>query len=222
MGITIHYKGNLTDPRQLPELTTRIKAACRQLDWQYDEINERVAGVLERLGSEPDPEDETTSFMVIDREPLDDHWRGLVIYPPGWENLYLTFNRSGRLVVYHSQFGSSPGTYWLEDPLSCKTQFSSPDIHISVCNLLRLAESFMAEWEVQDEGQYWEGGDPTKLARLFSELDELISHLTGETGRKDLEKILGRELSGKVEKGKTIGEIPPIWREHWGDSAQEN
>jgi hypothetical protein len=222
MGITIHYHGILKDRSRLPELISSLKSASLQLDWPCDEINERVVGTLERLESQPDPQDPHTSFTITHLEPLDDRWRGVIIQPPGCETLYFTFNTAGHLIVFHAQFNSPPGTYWAQELLFCKTQFASPDIHIAVCNLLRLVEPFMSEWTVSDETGYFESGDRAEMERLMNQMSALIEHLGSELGREDLENILGQDVPGNIEVAKKISEIPPVWRESWGDTAHEN
>lgn len=215
MGITIHYSGRINNLVQLPELVGQLKAACREVGWPFQEINERVVGVVEI------PHYESGS-VTTDRQPLDDRWQGLAIAPPGCDTLYLAFSRAGQLVVYHAWFDSPPGTYWLQETMYCKTQFSTPDIHIAVCNILRIVQPYMAEWKVCDEGNYWESGDCAELEEQMKTTADFINHIASETGRAELEEISGEEIKGNIEIGKWIVEIPPVWREHWGESAQEN
>ena len=40
MGITIHYQGRLSDPKQLPNLITAIQRSCRTLDWRTIHVDE--------------------------------------------------------------------------------------------------------------------------------------------------------------------------------------
>ena len=222
MGITIHYHGHLQDRAQLPELVSQLKTACRKLGWPCEEINERLVGSVERLVEEPDPQDENTSSFVSVTEALDDRWQGLVIQPPECEPLFFTFNRAGKLAVYDALFNSPPGTYSVSEILFCKTQFSSADIHIAVCELLRLAQPFMAAWQVSDEGGYWESGDRQELEKRLGAMSELIQRMASEAGRKKLEEILGQEIEGEVEIGKPITHRSPLWREHRGDTTGEN
>ena len=222
MGITIHYNGRIQDMARLPELSAKLKHACQALNWPYVEINERVVGFVERLYTEQDPEDEHTSYVRTETEPLDDRWQGLAIHPPECEALLITFNRAGNMLAYHAHFDSPPGTYWLQESMFCKTQFSSVDVHIEVCNLLRLVQPYMAEWEVFDEGNYWESGDRAELEGQLGHMAALIDHMSSELGHEALEDVLGRKVGGKIEVGKEIAEKPPVWRQHWGDSAHEN
>jgi hypothetical protein len=178
-------------------------------------------GKVERLYSEPDPDNDDISYVVSETEPVDDRWQGLVIHPPDTDTLFFTFNRQGTLIVYHSDFHSPPGHYWLQDYLFCTTQFSSAEVHIAVCELLRVAEPYM-DWQVLDEGEYWESGSREVLEARLEQLNTIIDHLTSPEGRQELEEIIGEEIEGDIDVGKEIKEVRPIWREHWSDSAQEN
>ncbi len=222
MGITIHYHGRIKDMARLPELASELKAACHASDWPYLEINERIIGTAERLRCVPDPQEENTFHVVTDVEPVDDRWQGLAIQPPGCETLYLAFNREGQLVVYDARFNSSPGAYQVTTLMFCKTQFGLPETHMAICGLLRLAQPYMAEWEVEDEGNYWESGDEEELRKRLGQMGDIIQQLAGEAGRETLEEILGENIEGRIEVGKWITTMSPIWRKDWGSSAHEN
>jgi hypothetical protein len=222
MGITIHYQGHINDMALLPDLVGELKAACRRAAWPYQEINERIIGIAEWPRCVPGSEDENTFYVVTDVKPVDDRWQGLAILPPECETLYLTFNRVGRLIVYDTRFNAAPGTYLVNKFLSCKTQFSSPETHIVVCNLLRLAQPYMAEWHVDDEGNYWESGDEQDLRNRWAEMDEIIQRLGSGELNQELGDILGEKFDGKIEIGKQIDPPPPLWRKDWGQSAHEN
>ncbi len=47
MGVTIHYQGRLSDPKQLPDLITAIQRSCRTLDWRCINMDE-VGKTIER------------------------------------------------------------------------------------------------------------------------------------------------------------------------------
>jgi len=222
MGVTIHYGGRLRDPAGLPELVQKLQIACGRLGWPYQLVDERVVGVAEHHTYHHDPDDNV--HVTVETTPLDDRWRGVVIHPPGCETLFLTFGRKGQLIVYDTPWEEpqSPGRYEARTYVWVKTQFSNPDVHIAVCSLLRLVEAYAAEWEVTDEGEYWESGDREQLAARMAFLDKAMSMLAGDEGREILEDLLGQELEGKIEIGKRIQLPVPLWRHDWGDSAGEN
>jgi len=224
MGITINYQGRLQDPASLPLLTAELQLACQRLGWSYHPIDERILGTAERYRYEADEEDKVQ--RKVETEPVDDHWRGLIIQPPECESLFLTFNRTGQLLAYESSFqqADTPGRYHVRELMWCKTQFGTIKTHIAICDLLRQVEPYMAEFEVRDEGEYWESGDVQRLAAALGLIDQMIGILTSEAGLKKLGEILGGKIEREnVEIGKRL-EIPtPSWRlGDRGISAGEN
>jgi hypothetical protein len=223
MGITIHYHGRLQDPASLAQLGQEIQLACGRLGWPYHLIDERVLGVGEYVVYHEEP-GEDTIFTEVETAPLEDRWRGVAVQPPGCETLWLTFSRGGQLVVYDAPWEEpeTPGRYWVRELLSVKTQFSTPEIHVAVCGLLRLVERHAAQLEVLDEGGYWESGDQAELAARMEGLNAALDMLSGAAGREWLGEILDQDLQGPLELGKEVKRLLPLWRQDWGSSAGEN
>jgi hypothetical protein len=223
MGVTIHYRGQLRDPASLPQLTGELLLACGRLGWPCQEVDERVIGTAEHAVFHEDP-DGVTVRATVETTPLEGRWRGLVVEPPDCETLWLTFNRSGQLVVYDVPLEEpeTPGRYHVRDQLSIKTQFSTPEVHMAVCSLLRLVEGYAARLEVMDEGDYWESGDRETLAARMEQLDAALAALSSDEGLGLLEEMLGRDVQGPVEVGKRVERRMPWWRRDWGVSAEEN
>ena len=160
MGITIFYQGALRDVGQMSQLTAQIQAVCARLQWPCRVVDERILGIAERFEISQIETDDgiPTSTLEIFPVRVDDHVRGIAIAPPDCETLRLIFDRDGRLIDYDSgpSQEQQSGRYGLINKhLWIKTQFSSPEVHIQVCELLRIVEPFMAEWEVTDDGGYW-------------------------------------------------------------------
>jgi len=222
MGVTIHYQGHLSDPQQLPELITAIQHTCRKLNWPHIDVNERIIGTAEMLVYHTGAETEDQRW-VSETMPVDDRWRGVIVSPPGSEPLWLTFNRSGRMIVYDANDTSfvSPGHYLAREQLFTKTQFSSAETHIAICDLLRLAEQHGAELEVADEGGYWETGDVGTLQQRLGFIDSALAQMKKE-GDKMLEEAPETKPEGEIEVGKVIERALPDWRRSWGISAGEN
>lgn len=223
MGITIYYRGQLRDPASLPQLIQELQLACQQLDWPCQVIDERVIGTAEHRAYHRDPEDDTV-HVTVETVPLDDRWRGVVVQPPGCETLWLTFNRSGQLIVYDVPWEEqeTPGRYHAWEHLGVKTQFATPEVHIAVCSLLRLVERYASRLEVIDEGGYWESGDGEELAERMERLNAALAMLASDEGLEMLEELLGEEIEGPVEIGKRVEQPSPLWRQDWGISAEEN
>ena len=68
----------------------------------------------------------------------------------------------------------------------CKTQFAPPEVHIQVVELLRRIEPEFASFSVEDEGEYWSGGDRAELGMhldaCFRALDEHLESDPNLTG----------------------------------------
>lgn len=228
MSITIHYRGRLRDLAQLPQLVAELQVACAGLGWACQTVEERILGVGERYESVPIETNDgiPTSRVEIVEEPLDDEWRGVAIHPPGCETVFLTFDRRGVLVRYGNALESplTPGRYGIEHQLAVKTQFCPPEAHVGVCDLLRRVERLAAEWEVNDEGGYWETGDCQVLLERQARMEALMNALSGLEKTQAFLKQGGLdvEVSEPPEVGKAITDVPAPWRRDWGVSAGKN
>ena len=229
MGITIFYHGRLRDIADLPLLQAELQAACVRLGWPCILIDERILGTAERYTVVPVECDDgipTNRFETYD-EPVDDHVRGGVIRPPGCETLFLTFDRLGRMVWYNnaSDASAQPGRYGLiQEHLFCKTQFGSPETHIRVCELLRLVEKYAAEWEVTDEGNFWETRDEQVLLATWVHYQAIFDTFSDPQVMREMLGSAGMHMDdGQTwEMGKVIEDAPPPWRGDWGVSAGDN
>lgn len=229
MGITIFYRGTLRDVFQLPQLVSQIEMACGRLQWPYQLIDERILGTAERyrtIDLETDDGIPTSTFEIY-LEGVDDHLRGIIVGPPGCESLHLTFGRTGRLIDYGPlpPEDDKPGCYGLiMETLWTKTQFSSPELHIQVCELLRIVEPFMAVWEVIDEGNYWGQWDETILRATWAKYVGILTALSDPAAMQELLDDAGidTQVNTPPEVGKQITITRPPWRQEWGISAGDN
>jgi len=218
MGVTIHYQGRLTDPQQLPQLIAAVQHTCRKLRWPFIDVDERIIGTAEVLVYHPSGIAEDQRW-VSENRPVDDRWRGVIVMPPGSESLWLTFNRSGRMIVYDANATSfaEPGHYLAREQLFTMTQFSSAETHIALCSLLRITEHYGAELDVDDEGGYWETEDAVTLQQRMDFIDSVLTEMEDEPYR-----MPDSSLDTEVEVGKAIERALPDWRRNWGISAGEN
>lgn len=238
MGVTIYYSGHLPDLSRLPLLVAAIQEAAARRDWPYELIDERILGTAETLVSEvlgpPDilTLDDGTEIEVenvgvaSEYTPVDDRWRGIIVAPPESEPVWITFGRDGGMITYlaGADAYTQPGTYLANTELFTKTQFAGVDVHIGVCELLRLCQQHGVELEVTDEGDYWETGDRQRLAERMGFLDAAIGLVRQQAG-KIVSQVLGEDAvveEAEVEAGKTISAPLPDWRRDWGISAHEN
>lgn len=208
MGITIHYNGRIRETADIDKLSLQLEFAARELGWEFERIDERLLGTADHLQLETGEDalgEYTTAVENI--HPLDDRWRGVLIFPPECEAITIAFNRAGELMNYIPL--NDTGHYFASPFVFTKTQFSAPDTHIAVCDMLRLVTPYMAEWEVTDEGEYWQSQNRDRLAQLMGFLNDMIHKLA-------------EQIDGDVEIGKKITVEKPKWADDWGISAHEN
>ncbi|MBI5034874.1 MAG: hypothetical protein HZB51_30485 [Chloroflexi bacterium] len=242
MGVTIHYNGKLDDPRALDELLITAKRFCREHNWKFHEIDDRIIGKVERWIPSDDEEIHTQTSRIDDRQ------RGLLINPhPESETVWLTFNQHGELCFYMPE--SDPGHYWESKCLFTKTQFAPLEVHMAICDLLHLIkDKHFPSLEVYDEGEYFETGDPKQLAHKIGFLNNVMDQLEQKLSEEDsddpavnairdavdeVETFHGTPLpEGKppkdkkrklnVERGKKITLRDPEWKRDHGISAGKN
>jgi hypothetical protein len=66
-----------------------------------------------------------------------------------------------------------------------KTQFAGPDVHIQVVQFLRSLAGHFAEWDVEDEGEFYEFGDRKLLQQHMEAFDKaLADHLKDNPGSR--------------------------------------
>jgi hypothetical protein len=98
----------------------------------------------------------------------------------------------------------SEGTLKPEDVwVSVKTQFAGPETHVWIVGLLKyLKEHFMADLEVDDEGDYWETGNLETLTAkmdLISEKIHMLSNEFSRINRGHIDKFSPDELATMIE-----------------------
>ncbi len=233
MGITIHYSGKLDDARVLPNLRLAATHFCFQRKWEYEEIDERIIGKVERWIPSDDEEIHTQIA------PIDDTLRGLIIQPHAEsESVWLTFNQYSELCFYMPL--QKAGMYWENKLLFTKTQFAPLDIHIAICEMLHLIQDkYFPSLRVTDEGEYWETRDPDRLAQNLGKLNMIMD--SAERARGDEDNPMTKEIRRaadeakgkqdkedkpkkglKVERGAKITIRNPEWKRGRGISANKN
>lgn len=153
MGLSIHYRGTLTDKKQIYPLMDELEDIARSMQWtcrRFDEDWSRTPDA--RLSHEVPGQISIEGEAGLKGVMLDLHEQ--------CESLWLCFNASGALtsvlqvaLLADEGYPSAPG--WL----SVKTQFAGADIHIAIVKLLRyLKGKYLHDLEVEDESGYWQNG----------------------------------------------------------------
>lgn len=157
MGITIHYRGRLKSPTLYTALLTEVKDICDISNWNYTII--------------PTYNKSDKALPELDENEL----KGISFtVAPGCEPVMFFFNNEG---ILRGPFSD----YWKEEPLPwlfTKTQFAGPGAHVLLCTFLKyIFEKYFDQYEVMDEGDYWQTGDQknleAKMGLINSALDKI-------------------------------------------------
>ncbi len=101
-----------------------------------------------------------TRFAREKKSPYKGPLNGIVIYAhPMCEPIYIQF---GTDLIVQSYV---------------KTQFAGADVHVKVVELFRKLKPLLADFEVSDEGEYWETNDRAKLEMRIASDGKAIEDL---------------------------------------------
>jgi hypothetical protein len=126
----------------------------------------------------------------------DENVKGISFSPPECEPVFLALNNKNELCSpVMMQYDVHPAT-----TISVKTQFAGIELHKAVIKLLKhLKEVYLTEFELFDEGGYWEVLDEENLHRQFNRYNYLLSKVTEQlkdfkTGENDAPASLAERL----------------------------
>ena len=173
MGVSIHYRGTLTDKRAIHQIIEEVEELARTMHWPFRVLDED-------WGQAPTVEIESQEGGILS---LDGHagLKGISFQPhPRCETVFLFFNASCVItspihVALSAEEGYPASAQWL----AVKTQFAGPDTHVVLVKLLRyLQGKYLHDLEVSDEGGYWETSDFDQLTANMNQVNEAIEQLT--------------------------------------------
>src|SRR6266508_4286767 len=97
--------------------------------------------------------------------------KGICFSPPECEPLFFTFSKTGVLCSpVLLQYKIHPAT-----TISVKTQFAGIEAHKAVIKLLKhLKAKYFTEFELNDEGGYWESDDEQILQQQFRNYELIL------------------------------------------------
>jgi len=189
MGLSIHYSGCIRKPSFLPEIIREVKEIAEIYKWDYTIFKEKF------------PVD---SF---DKESHDGEIYGIVFSPPNCEPVFITFLSNGKMSspVNLETFGkaSNEARRKYVYQLAVKTQYAGIHTHKLIIHLFRhLNNRYFQNFEMTDEGQYWETGDEELLQQMFDRYNRLIENFAsalesypmseGETFESYFQKLINR------------------------------
>jgi hypothetical protein len=136
----------------------------------------------------------------------DDIIKGISFAAVECEPLFFTFSNEG--ILYSPvllQHNIQPAT-----TISVKTQFAGIDVHKTIIKLLKhLKANYFSEFELDDEGNYWETNDENILQRQFNNYNYFLNAVSEalkdfETKKDDtpesLTERLEKFLNGRLRK----------------------
>jgi hypothetical protein len=153
MGLSIHYSGRLRHYSSIDELMAETTDICQTLDWTYH---------------------------VIDGNNTDD-LKGICFAPEGCEPVFLTFLPTGRMcspvnLMNKDLYEKNGLDHELMYITSTNTQYAGQDAHMAIIKLLKhLKEKYFSEFELSDEGMYWETMDEKIFLKQFARYELLVN-----------------------------------------------
>jgi hypothetical protein len=199
MGLSIHYRGTLTDKRAIGRFIDEVEDIAKAMGWPYRILDEDWSR----------PPDVTLEFSSPGQATLmgDAALKGISFLPhPQSEDVSLFFNASSILtcplmVAFSAEEGYPARVDWL----SVKTQYAGVETHVAIVRLLRyLQGKYLHDLEVHDEGGYWETND---LAMLQTQLD-FLGQIIAELG----DRLKNLEVSGASQED-IVARIEEVLRE---------
>lgn len=195
MGLSIHYNGRFNRNASLKRMIEEVKDIVEVYQWRYyvfeDTFPEKGFGKLQ----------------------YDKKIYGICFTAPECETVWLTFlsNRRMSTPVHLRFFGNTANKQERRYlyAISVKTQFAGAETHKLIIHLLKyISRKYLQDFNVNDEGEYWETGDGQLLENAFQRytflIDSVASLLQNESMRpgESLETYFERLVKRIHEKYK--------------------
>jgi hypothetical protein len=157
MGLSFHYKGALKKSQLLKPMVEEVVDIAKANQWPHHVFEEHF------------PDNSFTSNSA------NNTLYGISFTPPKCETVCLTFLADGKMGSFFD----------LNQPLSekenedryvfVKTQFAGPKVHILLINLFDyLSKKYFENFDMYDEGNYWETKNEQLLEETFAKYTNLI------------------------------------------------
>ena len=166
MGLSIHYTGSFNKNASLSDLITEVKEVAEVQNWEYN--------VYEEKFPIDNNEDDTYDGKVY----------GISFSPPKCEPVFICFLSNYRmsnhlLIEFYGDAERQPEKDYLY-MLSTKTQYAGIAIHKMIIDLFRYLNkrNYFSEFNMIDEGEYWETDDEEVLERKFKEYNDLMDNFS--------------------------------------------
>jgi hypothetical protein len=190
MGLSIHYRGTLTDKRQSAALLSELEDIGKSMHWPTQVLD----GHWDR---KPDARLERNSAGLPDVVG-ESGLKGVILQiHQDCAPLYFCFSASGVLTSPLQVAVSAVDNYAVTPNwITVHTQSAGPEMHAAVIRLLRyLQEKYLHDLEVEDESGYWESKD---YADVLKELNqdrsgnEELARKAAQLRRREQKDIVAR------------------------------
>lgn len=166
MGLSIHYNGQFNKNAILAELITEVKEIAEVFKWKFQVYHQEF------------PSD------INDENTYDGNIYGISFAPPECETIFICFLSNYRMSSHlHLKFHGDSEHQTENDllyMLSTKTQYAGSAVHKIIIELFRYLNkrNYFSEFNLIDEGEYWETGDEKILEQKFKEYNDLIDNFS--------------------------------------------
>ncbi|MBW6482418.1 MAG: hypothetical protein K0B10_05100 [Vicingaceae bacterium] len=161
MGLSIHYSGSFKKKASLEAMIEEVKDIAEIYKWEYN------------ISATCFPKN------TFGKAAYDGKLYGISFTPPNSETISLTFLSNGkmccgaRLKFFGNSDNENDKMYL--NTLSSKTQYAGSTVHKIVIHLLKyLSQKYFQDFQLIDEGDYWETGDEKLLEKNFKTYNDLI------------------------------------------------
>lgn len=196
MGLSIHCNGRFNPDASLKSMIEEVQDIAKINSWKYFVFEENFSP--ENFGK-----DEYHKQNIY----------GICFSPPMCEPVWLSFLSNGRMscppnLQYWANTNDTERKEFLY-MLSTKTQYAGMDIHKLIIQLLKyIAPKYLMDFNLTDEGKYWETGDDDLLKEIFDRytfyIDGFSSALQSSPIQKgeNLKNFITRIANQVNKKGK--------------------
>ena len=164
MGLSFHYNGKISKLELLPELIDEIQDIAKAYNWKYFVFDRQFPN------------------NTCEKEKYNQNIYGINFTPTGCETISICFLSNGRMsdVLNLRLYGKTDiqNEHEYLYMLSVKTQYAGIETHQFIIQLFRhLDKKYFADFNLQDEGQYWETNDLEILKSNFKKYTNLLMDL---------------------------------------------
>jgi hypothetical protein len=169
MGISIHYRGKLSETKKAKAIYQDLTDIARQMNWPLVSLEDDKSATLYE-----------TQLTGI----------ALTVHPK-CETFFLCFDKDGKLCHPISMMLISEGHIKPEEAsVFVKTQFAEPETHLWIIGVLKyLQMHYIPDLQVTDEAGYWETGDVEILEENMGSIDvksEMMSRVLASINVGDI------------------------------------